>query len=234
MTILYYSLIIFILNFTKGYTLNKDIKKFISIADFLSEVLGQNTEIILHDLTNYEHSVVHIINGHISNRKIGDPITDFVLDFISTESKGNKQFICKYNSTAKGKLLYSSTYFIRDENDVIVGALGLNSDYDEVKKSLSFLTSLLPNHIDDKTMSLNNIKENLSSDSQELTLNKIDSIIAQFDISSQRVNKEEKTQIITALNDCGIFNLRGSVQEVAKKLQMSEPSVYRYIKKVKK
>ena len=44
---------------------------------------------------------------------------------------------------------------------------------------------------------------------------------------------DEKTQIMKALDECGIFNIRGSVQEVAKKLQMSEPSIYRYIKKIK-
>jgi len=215
--------------------LNQNIKNFIPIADFLGEVLGANTEIILHDLTNYKNSIVHIINQHISNRKIGDPITDLVLEFMATESKGNKQFICNYNSkTIEGRLLYSSTYFIRDEKNEIVGALCLNSDYHEVKKSLSFLTSLLPNHVDDKVLSLNNIKENLNSNPQELTLNKIDAIINQFDVIPKRMTTEEKTDIIGALNDCGIFNIRGSVQEVADKLHMSEPSVYRYIKKLKK
>jgi len=218
----------------KGFFLNKNVEKFISIADFLGKVLGSNTEIILHDLTNIENSVVHIINGHISNRKVGDSATDFMMEFLSTSKKENKQFFCKYTSkTTNGKLLYSSTYFIKNEDKKIVGALGLNSDYDKVKKSLSFLTSLLPNHIDDKTMSLNNIKENLSSSSQEMTLDKIDTIIEQFDISANRMTKSEKTEVITALNDCGIFNLRGSVQEVAVKLYMSEPSVYRYIKNIK-
>ena len=100
--------------------MNSYIKKFISIADFLGEVLGSNTEIILHDLINYDHSIVHIINGHISNRKIGDSITDLVLEFMITESKGNKQFICNYNSKATGdNLLYSSTYFIRDEKKLM-------------------------------------------------------------------------------------------------------------------
>jgi len=214
--------------------LNQYVKKFISIADFLGEVLGSNTEILLHDLTDYKRSIVHIINGHISNRKIGDPITDLVLEFMATESKGNKQFISKYNSkTIEGRLLYSSTYFIRDNSNKIVGALCLNSDYYEVKKSLSFLTSLLPNYVDDKTLSINNIKENLNSDPQELTLNKIDAIINEFDIEPNRMTTEEKTDVIAALNDCGIFNIRGSVQEVANKLQMSEPSIYRYIKKIK-
>lgn len=214
--------------------MNQYLKKFISIADFLGEVLGTNTEIILHDLTNYEHSIVHIINGHISNRKIGDPITDLVLEFMTTESKGDKQFICNYNSkTIEGRLLYSSTYFIRNEKNTIVGALCLNSDYHEFKKSLSFITSLLPNYVDEKIVSLNNIKENLNSNPQELTLNKIDNIINQFDVIPTRMTTKEKTDVIAALNECGVFNIRGSVQEVAKKLHMSEPSIYRYIKKIK-
>lgn len=215
--------------------MNQNIKNFITIADFLGEVLGQNTEIILHDLTNYEHSIVHIINGHISNRKIGDPITDLVLEFMSTESKGNKQFICNYNSkTAEGKLLYSSTYFVRDKKNIIVGALCLNSDYHDMKKSFSSLMSLFPNYVDEKVLALNNIKENLNSNPQEVTENKIDEIINQFDVTPQRMTTEEKTEIISALSECGIFNIRGSVQEVASKLHMSEPSVYRYIKKIKK
>ena len=214
--------------------MNESIKKYIIIADFLGEVLGENTEIIIHDLTNYDNSIVHIVNGHISNRKIGDPITDLVLEFIATESKGNKQFICNYNSkTIEGRLLYSSTFFIRNESNDIVGALCLNSDYHEVKKSLSFLTSLLPNYVDDKILTLNNIKENLNSNPQEFTLNKIDEIINQFDVDPSRMTTDEKTEVIGTLNDCGVFNIRGSVQEVATKLQMSEPSIYRYIKKIK-
>jgi len=214
--------------------LNNNVKNLLPVADFLGAVLGDNTEIIVHDLTSYNQSIVHIINGHISNRKIGDPITDLVVEFITNESKGDKQFICNYNSkTINNKLLYSSTYFIRDEKNDIVGALCLNSDYHEFQKSLSFFTSLLPNYVDDKTLALNNIKENLNSNPQELTGNKIDEIIKQFNITPQRMTTIEKTEVITALNDCGIFNIRGSVPEVAEKLNMSEPSVYRYIKKIK-
>jgi len=214
--------------------LNSNVKKLLPVADFLGEVLGENTEIIVHDLSSYNKSIVHIINGHISNRKIGDPITDLVVEFITNESKGNKKFICNYNSkTINNKLLYSSTYFIRDDKNNIVGALCLNSDYYEFQKSMSFFTSLLPNYVDDKTLALNNIKENLHSNPEELTGNKINEIIQQFNITPQRMTTAEKTEVITALSDCGIFNIRGSVPEVANKLKMSEPSVYRYIKKIK-
>ncbi len=213
--------------------MNKSIKKFIKIADFLSEVLGPNTEVILHDLTNYEHSIVHIINGYISNRSLGDPVTDLVLEFIAKESKGDKQFICNYNSkNVDGKLLHSSTYFIRDKKNEIVGALCLNSDYEKVEKSLSFITSLLPNYTENKSLKTD-IKENLNSNPQELTFNKIDSIINQFGVPANRMTTKEKTSVILTLNNHGIFNIRGAVQKVAQKLNISEPSVYRYIKKIK-
>jgi len=215
--------------------LNKNVNQIIPVADFLGSILGENTEIIVHDLSSYNQSIVHIINGHISNRKIGDPITDLVVEFITNEAKGDKQFICNYNSkTINDKLLYSSTYFIKDDKKNIVGALCLNSDYSGLNKSLSFLTGMLPNYINDKTVALNNIKENLNSNPTELTNNKIDQIIEQFDVTPNRMTTAEKTEIISSLNDCGIFNIRGSVPEVAEKLNMSEPSVYRYIKKIKK
>lgn len=215
--------------------MNKNVNQIIPVADFLGSILGENTEIIVHDLSSYNQSIVHIINGHISNRKIGDPITDLVVEFITNEAKGDKQFICNYNSkTINDKLLYSSTYFIKDDKKNIVGALCLNSDYSGLNKSLSFLTGMLPNYINDKTVALNNIKENLNSNPTELTNNKIDQIIEQFDVTPNRMTTAEKTEIISSLNDCGIFNIRGSVPEVAEKLNMSEPSVYRYIKKIKK
>ncbi len=214
--------------------MNKNIEKFITIADFLSEVLGPNTEIVLHNLTNYEKSIVHIINGHISNRKIGDSITDLILEFIENESKGNQQYVCNYNSkNINGKLLYSSTYFIRDENNTIVGALCLNSDYEKVEKSLSFLSSLLPNYVEKKSLKTD-IKENLTSNLKELTLNKIDTIINQFEVPANRMTTKEKTEVIQTLNSSGIFNTRGAVQKVAQRLNMSEPSIYRYINKIKK
>ena len=214
--------------------MNKDIEKFIPIADFLSVMLGDNTEIIVHDLINYKQSIVHIINGHISNRKIGDPITDIVYEYFLNESKNNKEFICNFSSkTIEGRLLYSSTFFIKNEDKEVVGALCFNSDYHKLKTSISAITSLLPNFVDDITFTTKHVKENLNANPHEITSNKIDSVIDDFDVLPKRMNIDEKTKVIKALSEAGVFNLRGSVQEVALKLNMSEPSIYRYIKKIR-
>lgn len=50
----------------------------------------------------------------------------------------------------------------------------------------------------------------------------------------QRLNKDEKIDVIKKLNDKGIFNLRGGISEVSEALKISEPTIYRYLYEVRK
>ncbi|WEG75672.1 helix-turn-helix domain-containing protein [Vagococcus intermedius] len=62
----------------------------------------------------------------------------------------------------------------------------------------------------------------------------IDSVLDRYDeehITELKIS--EKEAIITELSDKGVFLLKGGVAGVAKRLEMSEPSVYRYMSKVK-
>jgi len=216
--------------------LNHEVKKYIPMANFLSNVIGENTEIIIHDLTNFQESIIHIINGHISNRKVGDGITNLILEYLKNESKDNNQYICNYNSKTVGdNVLYSSTFFIRDEKNEVVGAMCLNSDYTELEKSFSMISSFLPNFTKNSLLNqTTEVKENLNSDSQQLTLDKIDSVVDKFGVTPERMTINEKTKVIAELHKYGVFMLKGAVQEAASKLFMSEPSIYRYIKKIKR
>ena len=158
-------------NKQKRGIVKQEIQKYIPIANFLATVLGKNTEILIHDFSNYQESIVYIVNGHISNRKIGDSITNLILEFLQNEAKDNNQFICNYNSkTSSGKVLNSSTFFIRDEDNHAIGALCLNSDYSDMHSSLTIIKSFFPNFVANTPI---DVKENLSSNSQQLTLNKI-------------------------------------------------------------
>ena len=45
-------------------------------ADGLAEFWGENCEVIIHDLTQLDASVVKIVNGHLSGRQVGAPISE--------------------------------------------------------------------------------------------------------------------------------------------------------------
>ena len=47
---------------------NSKLQKYIPLVDFFAAVLGKNSEVVLHDLTDPDHSIIAIRNNHISNR----------------------------------------------------------------------------------------------------------------------------------------------------------------------
>ena len=55
--------------------------------------------------------------------------------------------------------------------------------------------------------------------------------IKETGIQPARMTSEEKAKVIHNLMDAGVHNMKGAVIEIAKQLQISEPTVYRYIKK---
>lgn len=56
---------------------------------------------------------------------------------------------------------------------------------------------------------------------------------ASLQVPPDRLNQEERLQIITQLYDRGMFQLKGAVPFVMEKLGCSQASIYRYLSKVK-
>ena len=109
--------------------MNKNLKVYISLIDVLAAILGPDTEVVLQDFTDgFDHSLVYIKNN-LSNRKIGSPATDFVLDIVRNKIHIENDYLVNYRSrTHSGKNLYSSSYFIKNELNDLVGMICINSD----------------------------------------------------------------------------------------------------------
>ena len=45
------------------------LERYIPMVTFISEICGKNYEVILHDVSDPENSVISIFNGHLSGRK---------------------------------------------------------------------------------------------------------------------------------------------------------------------
>ncbi|HOR12926.1 MAG TPA: PAS domain-containing protein, partial [Clostridia bacterium] len=50
------------------------------LAVALAKQFGDNCEVVVHDLTKPENTIVAIENGHVSNRKLGDGPSHIVLE----------------------------------------------------------------------------------------------------------------------------------------------------------
>lgn len=96
------------------------------LAHGLALQFGPNCEIVVHDLetSDLDRSVVAIENGHVSGRKLGDGPSHIVLEAL--QSDGPLEDRAPYlTKTADGKILKSSTIFIRNDAGKPVGVLAI-------------------------------------------------------------------------------------------------------------
>lgn len=209
------------------------LKSFIPLVDFLANVLGEDAEVVLHTKANVDKSIIAIRNGHISGRKLHGPATNLVLKILKDSQYNESDFISNYESQSiGGKPLKCSTFLIRTDERDIIGILCININIEKQLSMKSYLDSFFA--YSSKKNESERVVEHFSTSIEELTFDSIDTIINDFGIAPDRLNKDEKLSVIRKLFNCGIFVLKGAVSETAKRLFISEASVYRYLNFIKK
>lgn len=110
----------------------------IPIANSIVKNFGENTEVVLHDLQIPEASIVYIV-GDVTHRKIGGPVTNFVLEALKS---GNESLDCYKTITKDGRILRSTTTFVRNQQSQIIGCMCINYDITEYLHSKVALEKL--------------------------------------------------------------------------------------------
>lgn len=206
------------------------------LAAFLSEVLGPCYETVLYDLTLDPPSVAAIYNGSISGRTVGSPMTAMVQKMIADGVAEDNDWITNYRGlAANGKTLRCSSHFIKDDDGTLIGLLCVNFDDTHYLELSHRIFSLV--HPDAY------IKENISialtQQAEEGNLS--DSLTDAVDEAMTMVigtphgviNYEQKLEVVSILNRRNIFQLKGAVAVVARRISASQASVYRYLSEVR-
>lgn len=216
------------------------VRAYIPMVDFISDILGNNCEVVLHDLSNPEESIVAIRNGQLSGRKLGGPLTDLVLMVIKNRSYEKEPYVANYKAMGSKKKFRSSSYFIKNLESKIIGVLCVNIDiepYTHVKEIMESFTTVKPLGVSVKEEVNNEGSMGINGRADEKFFSSIDDMLdnmIQEEISiahfvPARMTVGEKVKIVHRLNEKGTFQLKGAVAKVAKAFGVSEPTVYRYL-----
>lgn len=195
------------------------------MAEGLANFLGDGYEIVLHSMESLEDSVIKIVNGNHSGRTIGSPITDLGLTlYTQLQSTPHKKYMTYFNRNKSGEPLKSCTISIKGENNKVIGLLCINFYLNTP------LTSVIKNLSPDITKNGDTISENFTDNIDDLINESLDevktSVYGDRTISASNKNKE----IISQLNNRGIFQLKDSVTKIADKLDISKNTVYMHIR----
>ncbi|MBZ7937787.1 helix-turn-helix transcriptional regulator [Campylobacter molothri] len=219
----------------------KQKEQFIKLTKFLGQVLGKQYEVVFHVIDKKGTYIAAIENNHISGRTLESPLNAFISELIQKKVYLKKDFLYDYKALVeKNKFVRGSTFFIKN-SDELVGILCINHDASAIRDAICKIIDI--EKLDDmgeflsqdesSNLEINDLAnvETLSRSIEEILAQNID---MSYLNSNYQLSITQKEEIAKTLYEKGIFNIKGAVAIVAKFLKISEPSVYRYLKKFKK
>ena len=211
----------------------KEFQKYIDlfkpVMEAMHSLLGDQSEFILHDLSTPESSVVVVV-GDVTHRQIGAPTTNLVMNELKRSGHEAKDML-DYLSLAKdGRQLKSSTVFIRNEENKIVGCFCSNIDLTEYRVAEKLLRNLCAiKSTDDKDTKGEVFAQEISDVVEDI----IQYEINHFGKPVPHMSRGDKLQLVASLDSKGIFDVKGSADMVAHFLGSSVFTIYNYLKEVR-
>jgi len=216
--------------------MNRDdltLESLVMIAHGIARQFGNDCEVCIHDLqaNDLEHTICYIINGHVSGRKIGDGASKIVLETLEALKKGDNvsDHLGYRTHTSDGRILKSSTIFLKDESGKYRFILGINHDMTDFINAQSALSSIVENIeaagediYGQIPLSVNDLLDNLIEQSVKL-VGKTPALMT----------KDEKVKAIKFLQDAGAFLITRSGDKISQFFGISKFTLYSYIDQAK-
>lgn len=195
------------------------------VAVGITAQFGNGCEVVIHDLSrNPDHSIVAIENGHVSGRKLGDGASQVVIEQLQSNDPEPKDHLCYLTKTPDGKILKSSTVYIRNGKGKVSAILSINYDISKLLMVESAVKELISTGEEfqqsepEKIVNINDLLEDLIQQSVTLVGKPV-----------ALMNKDDKVRAIRFLNQNGAFLVTKSGDKVAKYFGISKYTLYSYI-----
>lgn len=206
------------------------IENMIISAHGLAHQFGKNCEVLIHDLSanNVEHTIIYIMNGHVSGRKYGDGPSRVVLQSIDRLNKGESviDHLCYLNRTSDGRLLKSSTMFLKDHKGQYRYLLAVNFDITHLVNIEESVSSLI--QIEEEREDHGPGSTPIPVTVSDLLDNLLEQSVQLIGKQPSLMTKEEKVRAIRFLNDAGTFLITKSGDRVAAFFGISKYTLYSY------
>ncbi|MGM0879148.1 MAG: helix-turn-helix transcriptional regulator [Bacillota bacterium] len=197
-------------------------------------MFGSNCEVVIHDLTLPQSSVIYTINNHVTGREVGQSF-DHLVKKVLLSDEFKEDYLAGYEfKTDDQRIIKSSTTLIRNSKEQVIGAFCINYDMNLMIQMKDMLDSLMPGDTKKKQSQPENASKQEASPQNVEDI--VDQLIQQIIANSKHpfMKRQEKIELIRFMDEKGIFLMKGSVEKVAKQLGISKVTVYSYLDEVNK
>ncbi|MCT7304979.1 helix-turn-helix transcriptional regulator [Ralstonia sp. 22086] len=192
------------------------------IVEALGNTLAPLVEVVLHDLTDPDHSVVAIANN-LSGRQVGDAVTELGLARLADPDF--PEVIENYaNRFPDGRPAKSTSIGLKNSRGDYVAAICLNMDVSMLGAMTASLTKLM--RID---VAAPPVPESLGSRRVEDVRIALEQFAAARNTTPMAMTLDQRREAMRELAASGLLNLRRALTEVAQTLGVARSTVYTYL-----
>lgn len=201
------------------------------VASGIAKVLGDDTEVVLHDLTKRE--IVFMHNSKITGRERNYRINPTVYDVISNLADGEGHLIGYASKSAQGKKLRASHFMFMNEDNNPAAMICINQDPSRIQEIISYLSESIKIRDVDET-AVNDTSYSLNDEDyiQNIMKDAIIKSVKQLDPGYINT-KEGKLMLLRKFKFQGVFSVKEAVPFICETLSISQATLYNYLREIR-
>jgi len=204
------------------------LKSYIPVANMITQTFGKSCEVVLHDLTQPESSVVYVANGTVTGRQEGQSFNHLIRQVLLSKNFKNDCTINYVFETEQGLKIKASSSLIRDLQDEVIGMLCINCDLTLSYLKQQELIDFLPGNKEEPPTSKDESPDqNVTSILDHL----IENILTNSNIGNQK--RKNNVEVIRFMDEKGVFLVKGAIDKVASSMGLSKVTIYSYLDEVR-
>ena len=223
-----------------------DFNKIASVLPFISKAFDSNAEILLCDT----EKILCAQNPLTDRTRPGNPIGDMERSFIQEELYKTQDSILNYRAlSSEGDRLRASTLFLKEDSGALAGFLTVNLQIEDLLKVRDVVDFYINgSHGGVEAAKAARVErsskkrrgsaadvsryESVNVAIKDIIRSVTEQFLNSFGIPADRLTAAERIQIVCELDKQGVFLVKGSISEVAQKLNCSEATIYRYLQQL--
>lgn len=185
----------------------------------IAEMFGSSCETLVQDMGHPNHPILSIYNGQVSGREVGSTLDILGSAKSLDATQLSTDYVNLYATTPTGQQIKSSTFHLIGEDYNL--SLGIDFDFSSLVYANRILVDLMSADADLQSA----LWQGGDSGIGEL----FEECLAAVGKPVSALNKKDRLKVIALLDQKNAFSYRKSVPFVAKHLQVSRYTVYKYL-----
>lgn len=200
------------------------IKMLAQIGEALCRTIGPLSEVVVHDLSDLDHSIVWIM-GEVSERKVGGCMTSRGLSLVRAGKIADN-----YNYTTRtrsGKTVRSSLIFLKDEQGHPFAGMEINFDtsaFVAFRRTLETLTD--PDEVYD-------FQDAFIDDAPQMLDSMFQKAVDFVGKPTSQMSKADRLRVVEILDEAGLLELRKAIPTVAGFLGVTRFTIHNYLNEIR-